>query len=100
VSTDSSKGDDVPSTDIIAKINIIAKIKKFITAELLQSDVVLADDALLIETGILTSLQTIELVEFMSREFEVEIEPEDVNEEEFRSLETIAALVGRKLEAR
>lgn len=75
---------------------IIDKLKKFISSELLQSNAPIDDDALLIETGILTSLQTIGLVEFMQSELGVEIEPEEINEEEFRSPRTIAALVMRK----
>ncbi len=74
----------------------IEKLRFFIVKSLLQSDMTLTDDALLIESGILTSLQTIELVDFIAREFGVEIDPEEINEEEFRSLSTIASLVTRK----
>jgi acyl carrier protein len=76
--------------------DIIDRLNHFISKELLQSDQKLTADSQLIESGILTSLQTIELVGFISAEFGVEIEPEEINEEEFRSLSTIAALVQRK----
>jgi acyl carrier protein len=36
---------------------------------------------------------------FIGEQYGVEIEPEEVNEDEFRSLKTIAALVKRKLPA-
>lgn len=76
--------------------DIIDKLKTYISKELLQSDKKLGDDELLIESGILTSLQTIELVSFIASEFGVEVEPEEINEQEFRSPRTIAALVQRK----
>lgn len=75
---------------------ITDKLKRFITAELLQSDVKLDEDTLLLQSGTLTSLQTIGLVEFIQNEFGVEIEPEEISEREFKSLRTISALVSRK----
>lgn len=75
---------------------IIDKLKKFIAAQLLQSDVRLDDDTLLLQSGTLTSLQTIGLVQFIQTEFGVEIEPEEISEHEFRSLRSISALVTRK----
>ncbi len=77
---------------------ITDKLKRFITAELLQSDVKLDEDTLLLQSGTLTSLQTIGLVEFIQNEFGVEIEPEEISEREFKSLRTIGALVTRKLQ--
>lgn len=79
---------------------IIDQLKTFITAQLLQSDVKLDDDTLLLQSGTLTSLQTIGLVEFIQTQFGVEIEPEEISEHEFRSLRSISALVTRKQLAR
>ncbi len=75
---------------------IIDKLKRFITSDLLQSDVKLDEDTLLLQSGTLTSLQTIGLVQFIQTEFGVEIEPEEISEREFRSLRSISALVTRK----
>lgn len=77
---------------------ITDKLKRFITVELLQSDVKLDEDTLLLQSGTLTSLQTIGLVQFIQTEFGVEIEPEEISEREFKSLRTIGALVTRKLQ--
>jgi acyl carrier protein len=52
----------------------------------------------LLQSGTLTSLQTIGLVQFIQTEFGVEIEPEEISEREFKSLRTISALVTRKLQ--
>jgi acyl carrier protein len=83
----------------IRESDIISAVRTYMQKELLQSEVELADDTPLIEGGHLTSLQTVQLVMFLSEHYGVEIEPEEVNEDEFRSLKTIAALVQRKLPA-
>ena len=80
-----------------SEANIIVAVRHYMQKELLQSEVELGDDTALIEGGHLTSLQTVELVNFIGEHYGVEIEPEEVNEDEFRSLKTIAALVKRKL---
>jgi acyl carrier protein len=58
-----------------------------------------ADDPL-IEDGYLTSLQTVELVMFIEEKFQVEIEPELVDEQNFRTLNTVASLVEGKLNSK
>ncbi len=73
----------------------------FITQELIQrSDVALADDVALIDEGYLTSLQTVELLMFLEEKFEIEIDPMEVDEENFKTLTTIAALVDSTLGVR
>lgn len=72
-------------------------IKEYIINQLLQRrDLRLDDDTPLIDDGYLTSLQTVELVMFLEEHFQIQIEPEDVNEEEFQSLNSIASLVESK----
>ena len=79
-------------------MEVIPVVREFITEELLRRrDLALADDVPLIEDGYLTSLQTVELLMFLEKQFQVEVDPEEVNEENFRSLKTIAGLVERKL---
>jgi acyl carrier protein len=82
-----------------SEAEIIAAVRNYMQKELLQSEVELGDDTPLIEGGHLTSLQTVQLVMFIDEHYGVEIEPEEVNEDEFRTLKTIAALVKRKLPA-
>ena len=55
-----------------------------------------ADDEPLIENGVLTSLQTVELVMFLEERFGVVIEDEEFDEENFGSIEAIAGLVANK----
>jgi acyl carrier protein len=53
-------------------------------------------DEQLIENGVLTSLQTVELVTFLEERFGIMIEDEEFDEENFGSVEAIATLVSGK----
>ncbi len=55
-----------------------------------------ADDYPLIENGVLTSLQTVELVMFMEERFDIVVEDEELDEENFGSVVAIASLVESK----
>ena len=73
-------------------------IKEHILNEILQRrDLHLDDDTALIDEGYVASLQAIELVMFLEQRFKIEIVPEEVNVQDFHSLNTIAGLVERKL---
>jgi len=56
----------------------------------------ISEDEPLIENGVLTSLQTVELVMFMEDKFGIMIEDEGLNEENFASIRAIAELVSSK----
>lgn len=58
----------------------------------------ISDDEPLIENGVLTSLQTVELVMFMEDRFGITVEDDELDEENFGSVENIAALVESKTE--
>jgi methoxymalonate biosynthesis acyl carrier protein len=53
-------------------------------------------DEPIIETGVLTSLQTVELVTFLEERFDIFVEDEEFDEENFGSIEAIAGLVANK----
>lgn len=57
----------------------------------------LADDLPLLESGVLTSLQTVELVLFLEEHFGISVNDDDFVEENFSSVSAIAAFVERKL---
>ena len=50
----------------------------------------------IIENGVLTSLQTVELVTFLEERFDIVVEDEEFDEENFGSVEAIASLVASK----
>ncbi len=56
----------------------------------------LNDDTALIEEGFLDSLAAVELVLFLEERFGVEIDPGEVNQELFYSVNAIAALIEQK----
>ena len=53
-------------------------------------------DEPLIENGVLTSLQTVELVTFLEERFDIIVEDEEFDEENFGSVDAIATLVESK----
>jgi methoxymalonate biosynthesis acyl carrier protein len=53
-------------------------------------------DEPIIENGVLTSLQTVELVTFLEERFDIFVEDEEFDEENFGSIEAIAGLVANK----
>jgi len=55
-----------------------------------------ANDELLIENGVMTSLQTVELVTFLEDAFGITVEDDEFDEENFGSVDAIAALVEGK----
>ena len=57
----------------------------------------ISEDEQLIENGVLTSLQTVELVMFMENRFGIMVEDEELNEENFGSVNAIAGLVAGKM---
>lgn len=59
----------------------------------------LPDDLPLMEQGILTSLQTVNLVLFLEERFGITIEEDEFVEENFASIAAISALVATKLPA-
>ncbi|MCH8062151.1 MAG: acyl carrier protein [Chloroflexi bacterium] len=73
-------------------------IKGHILNEIIQnSDLQIGDDTPLIDEGYLTSLQAVELVMFLEDQFKVEIDPIEVDEENFRDLASITQLIEGKL---
>lgn len=79
-------------------MDVAEVIRKQICNEILQQpDLVLEDTTPLIEQGHITSLQAVALVMNLEDEFDIEIDPEDVNEETFSSIESIASLVNSQL---
>ena len=75
--------------------NAAAAIREWLQENVTGSREV-SDDEPLIERSVLTSLQTVELVMFMEDRFGVTIEDEELNEENFASIRSIANLVTSK----
>jgi acyl carrier protein len=75
--------------------NVVAEIRGWLQENVTGNRDV-SEDEQLIEKGVLTSLQTVELVMFMEDRFDIVVEDEELNEETFASVRTIADLVTSK----
>ena len=72
--------------------NVTAEIRGWLRENVTGSREV-PDDYPLIENGVLTSLQTVELVMFMEDRVDIVVEDEELKEENFGSVDAIAGLV-------
>jgi acyl carrier protein len=74
-------------------------IKQFILQEFLPGEdpVNLTDSVDLVHQGIVDSLATLKLVGFLEQHFGIQLDADDANPENLRTLPDIAALVERKL---
>jgi acyl carrier protein len=79
----------------VDSIEVMTSLRQWIREHIAGSQAV-PDDFPLIEHGLLTSLDTLELVLFLEQQFGIKIDDEDVTEENFRSVRAIAGLVSRK----
>ncbi len=75
--------------------NVAAEIQGWLRDNVTGGREVSPDEPL-IENGVLTSLQTVELVTFLEERFDIIVEDEEFDEENFGSVEAIASLVASK----
>ena len=75
--------------------NVVAEIRGWLQENVTGNRDV-SEDEQLIEKGVLTSLETVELVMFMEDRCDIVVEDEELNEETFASVRTIADLVTSK----
>jgi len=75
--------------------SIYEPIKQFIIENVILKDEsgVITDELNLREMGILDSLSTLSLISFIERNFDLTLEPEDVEESNFYSIASIANFV-------
>ncbi len=75
--------------------NAAAEIKGWLRENVTGGREVSPDEPL-IENGVLTSLQTVELVTFLEERFDIMVEDGEFDEENFGSVDAIASLVASK----
>ena len=78
--------------------NLKSQIKKFIAENMLFSGDGFhhADDASLLDAGIIDSIGVMELVTFVGQTFNVTVPPEDISPENFDSVQRLADYIRRK----
>lgn len=80
-------------------MNIKAKIKNFIATEFLigaQANE-LPDEMNLLKNGIIDSLAVLKLVAYMENEFDITLEPEEIDTENLNSVQALTNIIKRKL---
>jgi acyl carrier protein len=79
--------------------DVISRTRAFIQENFLymRSDIEFGDDDLLLKRGIVDSMGVVEVLEFLTEEFEVTIEDDEVTEENLGSLNATARFVFNKL---
>jgi methoxymalonate biosynthesis acyl carrier protein len=75
--------------------NVAAEIQVWLKENVTGGREVSPDEPI-IENGVLTSLQTVELVTFLEERFGIIVEDEEFDEENFGSVDAIASLVAGK----
>jgi acyl carrier protein len=75
------------------------EIRKFLAKRVRSRDI-LDDDEDIFENGFVNSLLAVELITFVERQFGVVVDNEDLDFANFRSVNAIATLIGRKVAAR
>src|SRR5262245_24494660 len=78
---------------------ILSKIREFITTNFYLAKSALADGDSLVDRGIIDSTGVLEVVDFLESEFGIAVPMEEMLPENFDSVESIAAFVGRKTNA-
>lgn len=85
-------------TLVIDQSDIKESVRAFILRSINLAQ--LADDDDLFESGIVNSLFAVQLTTFIEKHFTIEIEMDDLDMANFRSLNAMAAFVLRKRDAR
>ena len=79
-------------------VNRKEKIKEFLSRFMRNHD--LKDDEDIFALGFINSLAALQLVQFLEKEFGIQIEDEDLDHDNFRSLGSMDDLLERKLTCR
>jgi len=83
------------------RTTIIEQLQRYIAQDILRGkDIGLDETTPLLEWGIISSLQMIKLLNFISQEFDVDIPPDKLIAEYFTTISSIARLVVEHMFAR
>lgn len=83
------------------RTTIIEQLQRYIAQDILRGkDIGLDETTPLLEWGIISSLQMVKLMNFISQEFDVDIPPDKLIAEYFTTISSIASLVVEQMLAR
>ena len=73
------------------------EIKNYIIEASLEDVNKIKDETLIFDTGLLDSMGLLFLIEFLNENYQVEVEDDELNPENFESINSIASFVEEKL---
>ena len=84
---------------MLDKEHIQAELKDYILKEFLAGEdpEELTDSTPLVSSGILDSLATLQLISFLEKKFNINVQAHEADEENFNTIESISNLVAAKL---
>ena len=77
--------------------DIKQSVREYIIENFTQNDVNLTDDLSLIKGGVIDSITTLQLVEFLEEKFSIEFAAHEVDADNLDTIDKIADFVGSKL---
>jgi acyl carrier protein len=79
-------------------VSIAAEVEQFIVKDIAAGRGIdsIAHDSDMLSGGVIDSLGITELIGFLERTYEIKVDDDDVDAENFRSIESIVAFVERK----
>ena len=82
----------------MSPLDVIERTRQYVRENFLyaRSDVSLGEDDHLLERGIIDSMGVVELMQFLQEQFAIDIADEEVTEQHFSSLRSIADFVVAK----
>ena len=78
-------------------MNLNEKIKNYIIEASLEDANKIKEDTMIFDAGLLDSMGLLFLIEFLKEEFDVEVDDEELNPENFESINSIVSFVEGKL---
>lgn len=78
------------------EISQVDQIRKFISEVTFTDIENIKEDTLIFQEGIFDSLGFLSLISFLDEEFGIEVENDELNEENFESINAIVAFISRK----
>ena len=84
----------------MSKENIKDEIRVFIKQNIIQDDTaVLNDDTPLISGGVIDSISTLKLVDFLEQKYNIEFQPHEVDRELLDTIDLISGFVLEKMQS-
>ena len=78
-------------------MNLKQEIKNYIIEASLEDANKIKEDTMIFDTGLLDSMGLLFLIEFLKEEFDVEVDDEELNPENFESINSIVDFVEEKM---